>query len=67
MKIQDLTQAQLETIIDQFEDAKFLKAKGKKIINDILNKYELTYSQNWFIAVRKKGLYLMRRHDGKNI
>ena len=67
MKIQDLTQSQLETIIDQFEDAKFLKAKGKKIINDILNKHGLTYSQLWFIAVRKKRSYLMRRHDGKNI
>ena len=54
MKIPDLTDKQTEDIIGQFEDAKYLKLKGKKIINDIMIKYNLTYSQLWCIAVRKR-------------
>lgn len=67
MRIPDLTPIQTEVIIDQFEEAKFLKAKGKKIIADILDKYNLTYSQLWNIAVRKNRPHLMRRYDGNQI
>ena len=64
MRIPELNDNQVKDIIDQYEDAQFLKAKGKKVIVDILDKYNLTYSQLYNIAVLKNRSHLMRRYDG---
>jgi hypothetical protein len=66
MKIKDLTEKQKERIIEEYYDAQFLKAKGRKIINNILQNYNLNYSQLWSIAVRKNRPHLMRRHNVPN-
>jgi len=65
MKISDLTDKQKERIIDEYCEAQFLKAKSKKIINNILEYYNLTYSQLRNIAVLKNRPRLMRRYDAK--
>ena len=67
MKICELSENDIEKIIDQFEDAKYLKLKAKKIINDIMIKYNLTYNQLYCIIIKKNRPHLMRRHDEKNM
>ena len=66
MKIQDLSNNDIENIIDQFEDAKYLKLKGRKLINDIMTKYNLNRYQIRDI-VQKNKIRLMRRYDGNQI
>lgn len=66
MKICDLTEKDIEKIVDQFEDAKYLKLKAKKLIIDIMKKYDLNRSQIWSITKKNK-VRLMRRYDGNQI
>ncbi len=66
MKICDLSKGDIENIIDRFEDARYLKLKGKKLIRDIMTKYNLTRGQLWNIANKNK-IKLMRRYDGNQI
>ena len=62
MRIQDLSSSDIEIIIDQFEDARYLRLKAKKIIRDIITKYDLNQVQIWGIANKNK-IRLMRRYD----
>lgn len=67
MRIQDLSSSDIEKIIDQFEDARYLRLKAKKIIKDIMAKYNLSYSQIRNIAVLKNRPHLMRRYNANQI
>ena len=67
MKICDLTDKDIEKIIDQFEDAKYLKLKGRKLIRDLMAKYKLTQYQVWYIAAKNNKIKLMRRYDANQI
>ena len=66
MKIQNLSDKEIRNIIEQLEDAKYLKLKSKKLISDIMVKYNLTPGQIWNIAQKHK-IKLMRRYDGDQI
>ena len=66
MKICELTENDIEKIVDQFEDARYLKLKGKKLITDIMSKYDLNRHQIRDI-VQKNKIRLMRRYDGNQI
>ena len=63
MKICELTDKDIEKIVDQFEDARYLRLKAKKIIRDIMTRHNLTQIQIWGIANKSK-IRLMRRQDG---
>jgi len=61
MRIPDLTEKQKEDVIDQFMEYRYLGEKKRKVINDLMSKYQMTYSQIWNLCIIQERTRLIRR------
>ena len=61
MRIPDLTEKQKEDVIDRFMEYQYLGEKKRKVINDLMSKYQMTYSQIWNLCIIQERSRLIRR------
>ena len=61
MRISDLTEKQKEDVIDRFMEYQYLGEKKRKVINDLMSKYQMTYSQIWNLCIIQERSRLIRR------
>ena len=61
MRIPDLTEKQKEDVIGRFMEYQYLGEKKRKVINDLMSKYQMTYSQIWNLCIIQDRTRLTRR------